>query len=80
MNYFDIDLEHGSCTIRNLLYALTILGFAMLTLVTKEEKDIKSSKDGNNHSRSNVISFTSKARTNEKSQKNVLSAAKKLKW
>ncbi|EGQ9040750.1 hypothetical protein [Vibrio alginolyticus] len=52
----------------------------MLTLVTKEEKDVKSSKDENKQSRSNVISFASKVRTNEKSQKNVLSAAKKIKW
>ena len=52
----------------------------MLTLVSREEKDVKPSKEENNISRSNVVSFASRTRTNEKSQKNVLNAAKKLKW
>ena len=56
------------------------MGFDMLTLVKQENKDTKLAKKSVHQEGSNIVSFSSKARTNEKSQKNVLAAAKKLKW
>ena len=52
----------------------------MLTLVRQEEKDSKNTKQSQSLNYINVVSFTQKVKTNEKSQKNVLAAAKKLKW
>lgn len=52
----------------------------MLTLVRQDEKETKKSEHRNHKGNSNVISFASKAKTTEKSQKNVLAAAKKLRW
>ncbi|MEZ8158933.1 hypothetical protein ACED66_22085 [Vibrio splendidus] len=53
----------------------------MLTLVsTENDTVIKESRADLSKGRSNVVSIKSKTRTKEKSQQNVLRAAKKLKW
>lgn len=49
----------------------------MLSLVTIQETKRKDDKTNDN---SNVISICVKMRKNNKSQQNVLNAAKKLKW
>ncbi len=53
----------------------------MLTLICEEKsRDIVEPKKRAVETSTNVISFSSKAKSDKKSQHNVLAAAKKLKW
>lgn len=53
----------------------------MLTLVKPDNEAVtKEAKAEGARKSSNVVSLTSRSRTKEKSQLNVLRAAKKLKW
>lgn len=52
----------------------------MLSLIRQEEKETKAAKQNDNNCYSNVVPIGSRVRKSEKSQKNVLAAAKKLKW
>jgi hypothetical protein len=70
----------GHCTIAADLLHIDRMGFTMLTVIKPNEKEIVSLKRNDSNNTSNVICFTSKSRTYEKSHKNVLTAARKLKW
>lgn len=52
----------------------------MLTLVKQGNENSNVDKSSSKTESSNIICLYSKTRTSEKSQKNVLEAAKKLRW
>ncbi|MGK0269574.1 MAG: hypothetical protein ACI88H_000206 [Cocleimonas sp.] len=54
----------------------------MLTLVKENKNEVNCTYSSNTKQYSNIVSFASKAKSNSnnKSQKNVLAAAKKIKW